>query len=429
VRRPAGSEEAGRRAAELFQRHRRMVEGLCRGLLRDRVEAEDAAQQTFLSAYRALLGGSEPREPAAWLAAIARNECLARIRARMREPFATETEATSTARDPLAQALHRADLDAVWRAVSELPRQQRRALLLREFGGLSYDELALALGVSAPAVESLLFRARTRLRGQLDAAFASLGGAGWISAAQDAVARLLASGGADKLGAPLAAKTIGATLGAAALAGGAVVGEQHARSHHSRRPAPAPGSAVATSAPPRTPAAVVAPASSSRNPGESRQTGRGHGGGGGASLSGRRGASSGGSRDGSRDDHGGVGERDAGNGQEASRSSDEGRGGEATVSPAAATSGEGGGEGGGPRSGSESGSGQGSGGGETSGASSGSDDQAGSSGSGGSDLSSSGGDSGSTGAPVTTSDSSGEGSAGGDGGHGGSIDGGSGGRD
>src|SRR3954469_4912757 len=139
----------------LYARHQSLVLGLCRGLLRDPVEAEDAAQQTFLSAHRALLNGAEPREPAAWLATIARNECWARIRTRMREPLPTEElDAVSTAHDPLEEAIRRADLALLWSAVAALPLPQRNALLLREFGGLSYEELAAALDVSGSAVES-----------------------------------------------------------------------------------------------------------------------------------------------------------------------------------------------------------------------------------------------------------------------------------
>ena len=48
-----------------------MVLGLCRLLLRDPVEAEDAAQQVFLSAHQAILRGSPPRDEAAWVVAIA----------------------------------------------------------------------------------------------------------------------------------------------------------------------------------------------------------------------------------------------------------------------------------------------------------------------------------------------------------------------
>ena len=142
--------------------------GLCRILLRQREEAEDAVQQTFLSAYRSLLSGAEPRHPAAWLATIARNECRARIEQRMREPpLDPEADPASPLPDPVAAAAARADLGSLWLAIGELPRRQRKVLLLREFSGLSYGELAVALGVSEPTVESLLFRARRNLRRRL----------------------------------------------------------------------------------------------------------------------------------------------------------------------------------------------------------------------------------------------------------------------
>jgi RNA polymerase sigma factor (sigma-70 family) len=146
-----------------------MVLGLCRLLLRDPVEAEDAAQQVFLSAHRAVLRGSAPRDAPRWLAAIARNECRARIHVRMREPLALP-ELPSDLPDPLAAAIRATDLEAIWAAISELPRHQRRALLLRELGGLSYHELGRALGVSHSAVESLLFRARQQVRSLIAAA-------------------------------------------------------------------------------------------------------------------------------------------------------------------------------------------------------------------------------------------------------------------
>jgi len=210
-----GERAAAARTEELYGRYARTVSGLCRALLRDRAEAEDAAQQAFLSAHRALLNGSDPREPAAWLAAIARNECWARIRTRMREPLPVhELETASLQTDPLTEAIRRADLTALWAAIAALPSKQRDALLLREFGGLSYEELAEALAVSGPAVESLLHRARTRLRMQLRAAYASLSGASWI----EALVRLFAGGGA-----PVAAKVAALGVGAAAVGSSAVV--------------------------------------------------------------------------------------------------------------------------------------------------------------------------------------------------------------
>jgi RNA polymerase sigma-70 factor (ECF subfamily) len=241
-----GDGAAAARTAQLYAVYGRTVAGLCGALLRSRAEAEDATQQTFLAAHRALLNGTQPREPAAWLATIARNECWGRIRTRMREPLPTdEIDSVASGPDPLAEAIRRADLAALWHAIEALPRQQRDAILLREFGGLSYEELAAALAVSGSAVESLLFRARRRLRAQLRTAYASLTGASWI----DALARMLAGGSA-----PVAAKVAALGVGAAAVSGGAVVAPQLLENHRPRSPAPV------RSAPPRAQhGPVVAP--------------------------------------------------------------------------------------------------------------------------------------------------------------------------
>jgi RNA polymerase sigma-70 factor (ECF subfamily) len=159
---------AGERLSELFEEHARMVYGLCRLLLRDADEAEDAAQQVFLSAHRSMLGGTEPREPAAWLGTIARNECHTRIRQRMATPLALVVDD----RDALVpgaehMAGERAEIQALCAALAELPQQQREAIVLREFYGLSYEEVRVALDLSDGAVESLLFRARKRLQAEL----------------------------------------------------------------------------------------------------------------------------------------------------------------------------------------------------------------------------------------------------------------------
>ena len=146
--------------------------GLCRVLAPSLQEAEDAVQQTFLAAYRSLLKGNEPRHPAAWLATIARNECWAQARRRKREPVAEDgNDAESRLPDPVAAAAARADLAELCRAIGDLPQQQRQAFLLREFSGLSYEELADALAVSEPAVESLLVRARRQVRLRVRPAF------------------------------------------------------------------------------------------------------------------------------------------------------------------------------------------------------------------------------------------------------------------
>ena len=144
-----------------------MVLGLCRVLLRDTEEAEDAAQQTFVDAHRALLGGVAVRDDPAWLAAIARNECRARIAARMREPLALSYEDLVEAAGASTPEEYEVLSDDVRRALAELPEQQREAIVLRDVYGLRYREVGVVLGLSRPAVESVLFRARRRLRQRL----------------------------------------------------------------------------------------------------------------------------------------------------------------------------------------------------------------------------------------------------------------------
>lgn len=233
-------EAAGAYVGRLFAEHGRMVLGLCRLLLRDPVEADDAAQQVFLSAHQALLRGSVPRDGAAWIAAIARNECRARIHARMREPLALP-ELPSNLPDPLATAIRAADLDAVWAALGALPRRQRRALLLRELGGLSYHELGRVLGMSHSAVESLLYRARQRVRSLVAGANAVLAPLalreqltqlipGFDAGSGAVVARVAAL--------PVAWKLAGAALSAGVVATGATGVQPQPGTHAVAKPRP-----------------------------------------------------------------------------------------------------------------------------------------------------------------------------------------------
>src|SRR5262249_38396130 len=158
--------EAGQTIEDFFREHRGKVHAICRSLLDDSAEAEDATQQVFLAAFRALARGTVPRRPEAWLAAIARNEC--RACSQSRQHMATTSEAIeSPAGDPSALVLKRAEVAAVWEAIGELPPSQREALLLREVRGLSYEELADGLQLTRPSIRSLLSRARQAVRTRL----------------------------------------------------------------------------------------------------------------------------------------------------------------------------------------------------------------------------------------------------------------------
>ena len=142
-----------------------MVLAVCRSRLRDPQAAEDAAQETFLNAHRSLLGGTQPRDPAAWLATIARNEC-SRVR-RVARPAPLEEDTAASQLDTSDIVAGRSDLSDVSSAIAALPARQREALVLREFCGLSYDQIAAAMSVSGSAVDALLARARRRIVEQL----------------------------------------------------------------------------------------------------------------------------------------------------------------------------------------------------------------------------------------------------------------------
>jgi RNA polymerase sigma-70 factor (ECF subfamily) len=280
--------------AELFDAHAPMVLGLCRALLRNAHDAEDAAQQTFLSAYASLLAGTRPRDAGAWLSTIARNECRTRAHRRMREPLpVAETETVAPATPAVA-----ADMEALRVALAGLPGQQRQAFVLREFSGLSYDELAAALDVSVPAVESLLFRARRQLRASLRSAAAAA--FSFPAAARELLVQVLGgpgdgsnAAGLAKLGSlPVLAKLASVGAGAAVLTAGVVAvapsgGHRSARRHRSAAPT-AIAARAASTAPARMSATTLvehdsgSAARAGRSDGSgqptSREAGRSHGG-------------------------------------------------------------------------------------------------------------------------------------------------------
>jgi RNA polymerase sigma factor (sigma-70 family) len=198
----------------LYREHQAAVARLCRSLLRDRAEAEDATQQVFLAAHRALLNGSVPREPLAWLLAVARHECYARFRQRTTTPVPTGDTPDGSTPDASAQVLSAGQLATVWEEVGQMPRAQREAFLLREIRGLSYGQLAEELSLSKPSVRSLLLRARARLRHRLRDVAAGLGGAPWVQS----LVRLVSGDGASPV--PAATKAAAVGLGALALVGG-----------------------------------------------------------------------------------------------------------------------------------------------------------------------------------------------------------------
>jgi RNA polymerase sigma-70 factor (ECF subfamily) len=156
-------------AGLLYERYSGKILGYCRRRLSSREEAEDAVQHTFLNAYRSLRTGVVPRAEAAWLYKIAENVCHERRRSAWRRSRLEIVSDDGELREAVATPMEEHhELAGLADALAELTPNQRRAILLREWQGLTYREIAAELDTTESAVETLLFRARGALARKLD---------------------------------------------------------------------------------------------------------------------------------------------------------------------------------------------------------------------------------------------------------------------
>lgn len=141
-------------------------------ILHDQAEAEDVAQEVFLKAFRALAGFRGESKLSTWLYTITSRLCLNRLKARRKDlsrrlrddPVTAENGPPSPDR-----ALEERELRALLeRELQGLSEEQRIVLALRDIQGLSYEEIAIALGVELGTVRSRLHRARMALKERVE---------------------------------------------------------------------------------------------------------------------------------------------------------------------------------------------------------------------------------------------------------------------
>jgi RNA polymerase sigma-70 factor (ECF subfamily) len=151
--------------ALLFERHKTRLFGFLYHLVGDRALAEDLLGETFLRVYRARAryrgsGGFLP-----WMLAIARNLALGELRRRavlrrVRESLFRQAAAEPEPWPPEPDGAR----DEVRKALQQLPEEQRSAIVLREYQGLEYREVAEVLGCTEQAARARAYRARLALR-------------------------------------------------------------------------------------------------------------------------------------------------------------------------------------------------------------------------------------------------------------------------
>ena len=157
---------ASRAIDDLYRRHGSEVYRYALAVLGNHADAEDITQTTFLNAYRSLEQGVHPRKPGNWLLTIASNA----IKQRFRHDSARPRQVAFDDRiaDRGAESTEGPTVGEILAALSHIPPQQRQAIVLREFEGRSYSEIAEILGVTTSALETLLFRARKSLAEELE---------------------------------------------------------------------------------------------------------------------------------------------------------------------------------------------------------------------------------------------------------------------
>jgi RNA polymerase sigma factor (sigma-70 family) len=144
----------------VYDRHHRGILSFSRHMLGSADEAEDAVQQTFISAYDALQSDSRDIRLKAWLYTIARNRCLSILRSRREQPAELDEVPVAGLSEEVQQ---RADLRELLADVQGLPVDQRAALVLAEVGDLSHAEVGAIVGCEVAKVKSLVFQARSSL--------------------------------------------------------------------------------------------------------------------------------------------------------------------------------------------------------------------------------------------------------------------------
>lgn len=163
---------------ELFEslvlEHQTRVYNLALRMVSNPADAEDCAQEAFVKAYRALPSFRGDANFSSWLYRLTTNVCLDHLRAKKRraetsltaegdsgEEIVLPLQSPTDGPEELAEKNERRTL--VHRALRQLPDDFRQVLLLRELGGLSYDEIGHEMQLEAGTVKSRIFRARKKL--------------------------------------------------------------------------------------------------------------------------------------------------------------------------------------------------------------------------------------------------------------------------
>jgi RNA polymerase sigma-70 factor (ECF subfamily) len=167
TRAKAGDQDA---FADIFRHYRPRIHAYCYHLLGNFADAEDLTQETFLRAYRALDLTADQLALGSWLYRIAGNACTDLLRRRQIArwlPWEERHDVPVLHRDDNPEtALLDAEAQRAFGIICQaMSPRNRQALVLRAQDDYSVEQIGARLGLTTPAVKSLLFRARGEFRG------------------------------------------------------------------------------------------------------------------------------------------------------------------------------------------------------------------------------------------------------------------------
>ena len=166
----------------LVRRHQRSVLNFIYRFIGDRIEAEDLAQEVFLRAWQSAAAYKPTAKFTTWIYRIAANLCINKQKSdrikklfiipfsrqeekgSLNESYSEHPEKASSPEDLLLVAERKRQILNV---LQQLPANQRMALILKRYDGLSYKEISKIMGRSVSAVDSLMVRAKRNLHGKL----------------------------------------------------------------------------------------------------------------------------------------------------------------------------------------------------------------------------------------------------------------------
>jgi RNA polymerase sigma-70 factor (ECF subfamily) len=156
---------------DLVGRYQTSVFNVCYRLLGERQEAEDLAQEAFLRGYQRLSTFDADRPFGPWIRKVAANLCLNRLQHRtpVRLPLDEERDDPPDVDQPDPAQIHESaeQVEALRRALADLPPRYRAVIELRHFQDLSYEEMARTLALPLSDIKTHLFRARRLLARRL----------------------------------------------------------------------------------------------------------------------------------------------------------------------------------------------------------------------------------------------------------------------